>query len=178
MKAETYRRKAEKLREKASNMNPRFWRKIEELEAEADRLEERAAEKEAEEAESEEDEDSWDEEDDTIGWCDDDDGDDDDDDDDDDELPQISPSYHGWSISVEKDKEHKYVVTAVPDDRYNHDSIKIYGDQIDDDIETVIENEIDYSNEKRAEAEDFIKNHRKYMNLDEDPDFDDSNDPD
>lgn len=176
MKAETYRRKAEELREKAANMNPRFWRKIEELEAEADRLEERAAEKEAEEAESEEDDDSWDEEDDTIDWCD----DNDDDDDDDDELPQISPSYHGWSISVEKDKVHKYVVTAVleNDDGYEIDRFEIYGDEIDEDadIETVVEEEIDYRNEKRAEAEDFIKNYKNEMNLD--PDFDDFNDPD
>lgn len=178
MKAETYHRKAEELREKAANMNPRFWRKIEELEAEADRLEERAAEKEAEEAESEEDDDSWDEEDDTIDWCDD--NDDDDDDDDDDELPQISPSYHGWSISVEKDKVHKYVVTAVleNDDGYEIDRFEIYGDEIDEDadIETVVEEEIDCRNEKRAEAEDFIKNYKNEMNLD--PDFDDFNDPD
>lgn len=77
---------------------------------------------------------------------------------------------------VEKDKEHKYVVTAVPEGRYNHDSIEIYGDQIDGDIETVVEEEIDCRNEKRAEAEDFIKNYKNEMNLD--PDFDDFNDPD
>ncbi len=93
MKAETYRRKAEELREKATNTNPRFWRKIEAMEAEADRLEERATEKEAEEAESESDEDEdWDDENDVSDWddCDDDEDeeDEDDDNDDDDEFDE------------------------------------------------------------------------------------------
>ena len=100
MKAETYRRKAEELREKAANTNPRFWRKIEAMEAEADRLEERAAEKEAEEAESESDEDEdWDDENDVSDWddCDDDEDEEGEDDDelDEDEIKNVIRSELG-----------------------------------------------------------------------------------
>lgn len=182
MKAETYRRKAEELREKAANTNPRFWRKIEEMEAEADRLEEKAAEKEAEEAESESDEDEdWDDEDDVCDWEDDDD-EESEEEDDDFELPKIFSSYHKWKIWIDKDEGHKYVVTAVleNDDGYEIDRFEIYGDEIaeDADIETVVEEEIDDRDEQRKEAEDFNKNYHRYMGLDEDPDWDESNDPD
>ncbi len=121
MKAETYRRKAEELREKAANTNPRFWRKIEAMEAEADRLEERAAEKEAEEAESESDEDEdWDDENDVSDWDDCDDDEDEEEDDgeepDEDEIKDI--------IRNELDNPDEEIVDALYDffDRtYNED---------------------------------------------------------
>ena len=81
MKAETYRRKAVELREKAAKTNSRFWKKIEGMEAEADRLERRAEEKEEYERslateDDDDDDDEWDADDDDE--CDDDEYEDDD----------------------------------------------------------------------------------------------------
>ncbi|WP_191014004.1 hypothetical protein [Treponema zioleckii] len=50
MKSETYRRKIEELEEKIANTHPRFCHKIEAMEVEKERLEQKLAEKEEEEA--------------------------------------------------------------------------------------------------------------------------------
>lgn len=88
------------------------------------------------------------------------------------ELPEIPSCYHGWKIAIDKDEEHKYVVTAFLEnaDGYRMDSFEINGDEIaeDDDIETLVEEEIDDRNDKQEEADDFIKNYRNPMGLDSD----------
>lgn len=93
-------------------------------------------------------------------------------DEDDKELPEICSSYHGWSIWVEKDETHKFVITAVleNDEEYEIDRIEIPGDQIDEneDIETYITDKIDDREEEHADRRDWSDNYTDYMNLSDD----------
>ena len=98
------------------------------------------------------------------------------------ELPEVCSCYRGWDIWVEKDDAHKFKITAVleNDDEYEIDSITIYGDEIDEDtdVDTFVTDRIDEREDERAEARDWNENYASYMGLDEDPDWNESNDPD
>ena len=120
--------------------------------------------------------DNWEDE------CEDEDIDETEDYDDDSELPDVCSRYSGWDIWVEKDDAHKFLVTAVleNDDEYEIDRIEINGDEIpeDTDVESYVTDKIDEREEERAEARDWNNNYASYMGLDEDPDWNESNDPD
>ena len=98
------------------------------------------------------------------------------------ELPEVCSCYRGWDIWVEKDDAHKFKITAVleNDDEYEIDSITIYGDEIDEDtdVDTFVTDRIDEREDERAEARDWNENYASHMGLDEDPDWNESNDPD
>lgn len=98
------------------------------------------------------------------------------------ELPEVCSCYSGWDIWVEKDDAHKFKITAVleNDDEYEIDRITIYGDEIDEDtdVDTFVTDRIDEREDERAEARDWNENYASYMGLDEDPDWNESNDPD
>lgn len=120
--------------------------------------------------------DNWEDE------CEDEDIDETEDYDDDSELPDVCSRYSGWNIWVEKDDVHKFKITAVleNDDEYEIDRITIYGDEIDEDadVDTFVTDRIDEREDERAEARDWNENYASYMGLDEDPDWNESNDPD
>lgn len=95
------------------------------------------------------------------------------------ELPEVCDSYRGWSISVERDEEHKYVISAVTcnDEGEIISSLEINGDEIGehDDADDAITRKIDEYEEDEAAKNYWNKNYEKEMGLDSD--WYDSNDP-
>ncbi len=100
------------------------------------------------------------------------------------ELPEVSDSYLGWSISVEGDEEHKYVISAVKynyveeiDEREIIASLEMNGDEIGehDDADAAITRKIDEYEKDEAAKNYWNKNYEKEMGLDSN--WYDSNDP-
>ena len=85
------------------------------------------------------------------------------------ELPEVCSCYRGWSIWVEKDDDHKYIVTAVlrNEDGDEIDKVEIKGDEIDknESAEDAIINEINENERINAEFQDYRKHYFDYMNF-------------
>lgn len=122
----------------------------------------------------EEEEEDLNEKDDEESEEDDDENPDDEEEEDNFELPKICSEYRGWSICVEKDDEHGYVITATLFNamEFPIDSIEVNGDEIGDrDPEEFIVDKID-------EREEDRQNWHDYDPSPDDPDWSDSWDPD
>ena len=94
------------------------------------------------------------------------------------ELPEVFSKYRGWSVWIEKDETHKYVITAVREnsDGYEIGRVEINGDEIDEDedVETVVSNKIDEEEERLEEKKNWNENYPHIMGLANDPDWFDS----